>query len=102
MLFQRFQKLQVEPLAEETTIKQNMGLYKSPRVRMVAKFLQEYGEKRPMPVADVLPVILMNYGEVKFQEAQTWCEDVTSEYSTFVQEDRKGVTDVISGSPLSR
>jgi SAM-dependent methyltransferase len=64
-----------EPFTQETTIKQSMGLYKSPRVEMVQKFLQEYGEKRPIPVADILPVVLMNYGEEEFQEAQTWFEE---------------------------
>jgi SAM-dependent methyltransferase len=63
-----------EPLTQETTMRQNMGLYKSPRVKMVEKFLTEYGQKRPIPVEDILPVTLMNYGEVEFEEAQTWFE----------------------------
>ena len=28
-----------------------------------------------MPSEDILPIILMNYGQVKFQEAQTWFEE---------------------------
>ena len=64
-----------EPHTQELTIKQNMRLYKSPRVAMVEHFLQQYGEKRPIPVEDMLPVTLMNYGQVEFQEAQTWFEE---------------------------
>jgi SAM-dependent methyltransferase len=64
-----------EPLTQETRLKETMALYKSPRIEMVKKFLEEYGEKRPIPVADILPVILMNYGEVEFQRAQRWFED---------------------------
>jgi SAM-dependent methyltransferase len=75
MRFQKFHKLQVEPVTKETTMKQNMGLYKSPRVEAVEKFLQQYGEKRPIPIADILPIVLMNYGEVEFEKAQQWFEE---------------------------
>jgi hypothetical protein len=94
-----------ELLIQQATIKQNMGLYKSPRVEMVEKFLQNYGEKRPIPVAVILPVILMNYGEVEFQEAQTWFEEGEAEFISKcekLEKTRKGVTDVISRTPLSR
>jgi hypothetical protein len=64
-----------EPHTQEPTIKQNMRLYKSPRVAMVEQFLQQYGEKRPIPVEDMLPVTLMNYGQVEFQKAQIWFEE---------------------------
>jgi len=64
-----------EPLTLETTLKQNMGLYRSPRVEMVEKFLKRYAEKQPIPVEDMLPVTLLNYGEVEFKEAQTWFEE---------------------------
>jgi SAM-dependent methyltransferase len=56
-------------------LKQNMGLYKSPRIEMVKKFFQKYDQKARIPVAEILPVILMNYGEVEFQEAQKWFEE---------------------------
>ena len=49
-----------------------MGLYQAPRVALVEQFLQQYGERRPIPVAEILPVILMNYGETEFHHAQTW------------------------------
>jgi 2-polyprenyl-3-methyl-5-hydroxy-6-metoxy-1,4-benzoquinol methylase len=62
------------PLTQAIPIKQNMGLYTSPRVDMVEHFLHQYGEQRPIPVADILPVLLMNYGEVEFHNAQTWFE----------------------------
>ena len=61
-----------EPLA--AALKHHMGLYQAPRVALVAQFLQQYGERRPIPVAEILPVILMNYGEVEFHHAQTWFE----------------------------
>jgi cyclopropane fatty-acyl-phospholipid synthase-like methyltransferase len=64
----------LEPITEKT-IKQHMGLYGPPRVAMVEKFLQEYGAKRPIPVEDILPVTLMNYGVVEFQKAQKWFEE---------------------------
>jgi SAM-dependent methyltransferase len=64
-----------EPLTQEAAMRQNMGLYKSPRVEMVEKFLAKDGEKQPIPVEDMLPVTLMNYGEVEFEEAQTWFEE---------------------------
>jgi 2-polyprenyl-3-methyl-5-hydroxy-6-metoxy-1,4-benzoquinol methylase len=63
-----------KPLTQETTIKQNMGLYKSPVVEMVNEFLKKYGAKRPIPVKDVLPVILMSYGQVEFEVARFWFE----------------------------
>ena len=63
-----------EPLTREATIGQNMGLYKSPRLEIVEKFLTKYGEKQPIPVEDMLPVTLMNYGRMEFEEAQTWFE----------------------------
>src|SRR5262245_2031193 len=63
-----------EPL-KKARLKQNMGLYGSPRIEMVKRFLQRYKQKGPIPVADVLPVIMMNYGEVEFQEAQRWFEE---------------------------
>ena len=61
-----------KPLAAALT--HDIGLYQAPRVALVAQFLQQYGERRPIPVAEVLPVILMNYGEVEFHHAQTWFE----------------------------
>jgi 2-polyprenyl-3-methyl-5-hydroxy-6-metoxy-1,4-benzoquinol methylase len=63
-----------EPLTPPTGLKDHMGLYEAPRVARVAQFLQQYGERRPIPVAEILPVILMNYGEVEFHRAQTWFE----------------------------
>jgi SAM-dependent methyltransferase len=63
-----------KPLTQETTIKQNIELYKSPRVEMVNEFLKKYGAKRPIPVKDMLPVTLMNYGQVEFEVAQLWFE----------------------------
>jgi SAM-dependent methyltransferase len=67
------------PAAERPTtesgIKQNIGLYKLSRVEMVNAFLQKHEKKRPVPVADILPVILMNYGEAEFQNAQRWFEE---------------------------
>jgi 2-polyprenyl-3-methyl-5-hydroxy-6-metoxy-1,4-benzoquinol methylase len=63
-----------EPLTKATTIKDHMGLYQAPRLELVAQFLQQYGGKRPIPVAEILPVILMNYGAVEFHHAQTWFE----------------------------
>jgi SAM-dependent methyltransferase len=63
------------PLTQETAMKQNMGLYKSPRVEAVEEFLQQYGEKRPIPIADILPIVLMNYGEAEFEKAQRWFEE---------------------------
>jgi cyclopropane fatty-acyl-phospholipid synthase-like methyltransferase len=64
-----------ESLTQGATMRQNMGLYKSPRAEMVEEFLTKYGEKQPIPVEDMLPVTLMNYGEVEFEEAQTWFEE---------------------------
>jgi hypothetical protein len=64
-----------ELLTQETRLKETMALYKAPRIEIVKKFLEAYGEKRPIPVMDILPVILMNYGEVEFQRAQGWFED---------------------------
>ena len=61
-------------ITQETAIKHHMGLYASPRVAMVEQFLRRCGEKRPIPVADILPVILMNYGVVEFHHAQAWFE----------------------------
>jgi SAM-dependent methyltransferase len=61
-------------LTQEITIKQNMGLYKSPRVEMVNEFLNKYEAKRPIPVKDMLPVTLMNYGQVEFEIAGFWFE----------------------------
>src|SRR3954454_17245533 len=63
-----------EPLTPPTVLKDHMGLYQAPRVARVAQFLQQYGERRPIPVAEILPIILMNYGEVEFRYAQTWFE----------------------------
>ena len=63
-----------EPLTPATALTDHIGLYQAPRVALVAQFLQQYGERRPIPVAEVLPVILMNYGEVEFHHAQTWFE----------------------------
>ena len=63
-----------EPLTPPTVLKHHMGLYQAPRVALVAQFLQQYGERRPIPVAEILPVILMNYGEVEFHHAQAWFE----------------------------
>ena len=63
-----------EPLTPPTVLKHHMGLYQAPRVALVAQFLEQYGERRPIPVAEILPVILMNYGEVEFHHAQTWFE----------------------------
>ena len=63
-----------EPLTPPTVLKHHMGLYQAPRVALVAQFLQQYGERRPIPVAEILPVILMNYGEAEFHHAQTWFE----------------------------
>jgi hypothetical protein len=64
-----------ELLTQKTRLKETMALYKSPRIQIVKKFLEEYGEKRPISGADILPLILMNYGEVEFQRAQRWFED---------------------------
>src|SRR3954447_380803 len=63
-----------EPLTTPTVLKSHMGLYQAPRVARVAQFLQQYDGRRPIPVAEVLPVILMNYGEVEFRYARTWFE----------------------------
>ena len=63
-----------EPLTPPTVLKDHMGLYQAPRVARVAQFLQQYEERRPIPVAEILPVILMNYGEVEFHHARTWFE----------------------------
>ena len=63
-----------EPLTTPTVLKSHMGLYQAPRVERVAQFLQQYGERRPIPVAEILPIILMNYGEVEFRHARTWFE----------------------------
>lgn len=52
----------------------DVGLYQAPRVALVAQFLQQYGEQRPIPVAEILPVVLMNYGEAEFRHAQHWFE----------------------------
>src|SRR4051812_25118662 len=62
-----------EPLTPPTALKDHMGLYQAPRVARVAQFLQQY-DGRPIAVAEVLPVILMNYGEVEFRYARTWFE----------------------------
>jgi SAM-dependent methyltransferase len=58
----------------EDRLRDHMGLYRPPRVALVARALQLYGDRRPIPVAEILPVILMNYGEVEFHHAQTWFE----------------------------
>src|SRR4051794_23765369 len=63
-----------EALTPPTALKDHMGLYQAPRVERVAQFLQQYEGRRPIPVAEVLPVILMNYGEVEFRYARTWFE----------------------------
>src|SRR5215212_10169436 len=63
-----------EPLTPPTALKDHIGLYQAPRVARVAQFLQQYDGRRPIPVAEVLPVILMNYGEVEFHHARTWFE----------------------------
>jgi hypothetical protein len=60
-----------EPLTPPTALKDHMGLYQAPRVERVAQLLRQYGGRRPIPVAEVLPVILMNYGEVEFRYART-------------------------------
>ena len=70
-----------------------MGLYKSPRLEMVEKFLTNYG-KRPVPLEDMLPVTLMNYGRVEFEEAQTWFEAVAE---TRGQNDCPSLIDVGAG-----
>jgi 2-polyprenyl-3-methyl-5-hydroxy-6-metoxy-1,4-benzoquinol methylase len=82
------------PFTQEATMKQNMGLYKSPRVEAVEKFLQQYGERRPIPTADILPIILMNYGEVEFYKAQAWFE---KEEEVPVQNDSPSLVDVGAG-----
>ena len=61
-------------LTPPTMLKDHIGLYQAPRVALVEQFLQQYEERRPIPVAEVLPVILMNYGEVEFRYAQAWFE----------------------------
>ena len=61
-------------ITQETAIKHRMGLYTLPRVAMVEQFLRRYGEKRPIQVADILTIILMNYGGVEFHHAQAWFE----------------------------
>jgi SAM-dependent methyltransferase len=63
-----------EPSAREVPIGQNIGLYTSPRLEMVERFLAQYGEYRPISVEDMLPVTLMNYGRVEIEEAQAWFE----------------------------
>ena len=63
-----------KPLTPSTALKDHMGLYQAPRVARVAQFFQQYGQRRPIPVAEILPVILMNYGEVEFRYARTWFE----------------------------
>jgi len=63
-----------EPLTPPTALKDHMGLYQAPRVARVAQFLQQYDGRRPIPAAEILPVILMNYGEVEFRHARTWFE----------------------------
>jgi SAM-dependent methyltransferase len=63
-----------DPLTPATTLKHHMGLYQAPRLELVTQFLQRYGEQRPVPVAEILPVTLMNYGAVEFHHAQTWFE----------------------------
>jgi SAM-dependent methyltransferase len=63
-----------EPLTPPTALKDHMGLYQAPRVERVAQLLRQYGGRRPIPVAEILPVILMNYGEVEFRHARTWFE----------------------------
>src|SRR3954470_24423394 len=63
-----------EPLTPATALKHHMALYQAPRVARVAQFLQQYDGRRPIPGAEVLPVILMNYGELEFRHARTWFE----------------------------
>jgi SAM-dependent methyltransferase len=63
-----------ERLTQEVTIEQTMELYKLHRVEAVKKFLKKRRKKQPIPVEDMLPVTLMNYGQVEFEEAQSWFE----------------------------
>ena len=51
-----------------------VGLYQAPRAALVARFLEQYGDRRPIPIAEILPVVLMNYGEAEFRHARTWFE----------------------------
>jgi SAM-dependent methyltransferase len=64
-----------EPLFKKARLKQLVGLYQSCRLEMVKRFFQKYEQERPIPVADILPITLMNYGQVEFQEAQRWFEE---------------------------
>ncbi len=63
-----------EPLTAATVLKDHMGLYQTPRVAQVARFLEQHGERWPIPPAEILPVILMSYGEVELHHARTWFE----------------------------
>ena len=63
-----------EPLTRSTVLKHHMGLYQAPRVAQVAQFLEQYGDRWPILVAEILSIILMNYGEAEFHHAQTWFE----------------------------
>ena len=81
-------------ITQETAIKHHMGLYASPQVAMVEQFLRRYGDKRPIAVADILPVILMNYGVVEFHHAQAWFEAGAAAPG---QHDRPSLIDVGAG-----
>jgi SAM-dependent methyltransferase len=58
----------------EATLRLNVELYKSPRLEMVKKYLAANRTERPIHIEDMLPVTLMNYGQVEFEEARNWFE----------------------------
>jgi hypothetical protein len=64
------EKTTVEPLSTRV-----VAVPSSTPLTTVTKFLKKYGEKRPIPVEEMLPVTLMNYGQLEFEEAQFWSQD---------------------------